>query len=230
MLYRQVLGWVVLLGVLAGCGTPATPPSASTAIQPTSRMVVATPGPLPPNAEPNGRAWGPADAPIKVLKFVDYQCPTCGKYSSEYDPGIVDAFAGSGKVRYEVRILTFIGGESYDAGMAALCAADQNAFWRMHRSLFINQPFDGRENVGTFTKDNLRDIAAQLDLDMPAFNQCLDSQAHKATLDQDRAEAQQYGVSLVPTLVINGKIYRGARSADDLRAIFAGIAPDTKFD
>ncbi len=193
-------------------------------------MAVATPGPLPPNAELNGRAWGPANAPIQVLKFIDYQCRTCGRYSSEYDPGIAEAFAATGKVRFEVRILTFIGGESLDAGMAALCAADQNAFWRMHRSLFINQPFDGRENTGVFTWDNLRDIAAQIELDMPAFDECLRSQRHKAALDQDRADAQRFGVSLVPALVVNGKLYRGAKSADDLRAIFADSAPDVTFE
>jgi len=224
MLLRQALGWFVLFAVLIapGCAALATPP--------VSRMAVATPGPLPPNAETNGRAWGPADAPIQVLKFIDYQCLTCGKHSSEYDPGIVEAFAATGKVRFEVRILTFMGGESLDAGMAALCAADQNAFWRMHRSLFINQPFDGRQNTGVFKPDNLRDIAAQIGLDMPAFDECFRSQRHKAALDQDRADAQRFGVSLAPALVVNGKLYRGAKSADDLRVIFAEIAPDVAFE
>jgi protein-disulfide isomerase len=185
---------------------------------------IVTPAPLLPNAEQNGRAWGPPDAPIKVLKFVDFQCPTCAKYETEYEPGIVDAFAATGKVRYEIRILTFIGPESYSAGMAGLCAADQNAFWPMYHLLFMSQPFE-RENTGQFSKEFLQGLAAQLGLGTQAFGRCMDSATHKAQLDQDAAEAKQYGVGRVPALVINGKLYDSARSVDDLRLIFSQIAP-----
>ena len=34
----------------------------------------------------------------------------------------------------------------------------------------------------------------------------------------------------MPALVVNGRLYRGAKSADDLRAIFAEIAPDVAFE
>jgi protein-disulfide isomerase len=224
--------WFVAIGIagmlaLAGCGTPPVPP-APTATG--SGTIVVTPGPPPPRADRDGRAWGPPDAPIRVLKFVDYQCPTCGLYSSEHDQGIVDAFAATGKVRYEARLLTFIGRESFDAALASLCAAEQDAFWPMHRSLFLNQPFDGRENAGVFTRARLLDMATQLGLDTNALGTCLDSGRHQAQLDQDRAEALEYGVSRVPALVVNGRVYPRARSAEDLRRIFAEVAPGVKLD
>jgi predicted DsbA family dithiol-disulfide isomerase len=109
--------------------------------------------------------------------------------------------------------------------MASLCAADQNAFWPMYRTIYQNQPFDGRENTGQFTNAFLRDLASQIGLDTQAFSQCLNSEAHKATLDQDGAEAKQYGIGQVPALVINGKLYDTARTAGDLRMIFAPGAP-----
>ena len=68
-------------------------------------------------------------------------------------------------MRYEIRILTFIGPESYNAGMASLCAADQDAFWPMYHALFENQLFDGRENTGLYTPQFLRTLADQLGLD-----------------------------------------------------------------
>jgi protein-disulfide isomerase len=230
-MHNRWFGAVVLaiLLALAGCGAlPASAPPASAT--PAQVSTVVTPGPPPPNAERNGRAWGPPDAPIQVLKFVDYQCPTCGRYSSEYDQGIVDAFAATGQVRYEARLLAFIGRESFDAAMAALCAADQDAFWPMHRSLFLNQSFDGRENAGVFTRPRLIDMAAQLGLDGNAFGACLDAGRHQAQLDQDRADAVKHGVSRVPAMVVNGRLYPAARSADDLRRIFAEAAPGVKLE
>jgi protein-disulfide isomerase len=216
------------LMILAGCSDPpAAPASATSTAGPGLSVAPERP---PPNAERNGRAWGPTDAPLKVVKFVDYQCPTCGRVASEYDPGIVEAFAATGKVRLEVRFLTFIGRESYDAALAALCAADQDAFWRMHRSIFLNQPSDGRENAGAFTKPRLRGMAAEMQLDATAFGECLDSEKHRVRLEEDRLFAQQYGIGAVPTVVINGRIYRGARSAEDLRQIFNAIAPDVRLD
>ncbi|MCL5997400.1 MAG: DsbA family protein [Chloroflexi bacterium] len=228
----KVAACAVMLALL-GCGAQANPQGTATLVvanTSASGMMVAEPAPLPPNAELNGRAWGLADAPIRVLKFIDYQCPTCAQYTRDEDPGIVEAFAATGQVRFEYRILTFIGRESYDAGMASLCAADQGAFWTMHRSLFLNQPFDGRENTGKFTREHLRDLAVQLGLDLQAFDRCMDADQHKATLDQDAAEARQYDVGRTPELVINGQAYPSARSADDLRKIFAEIAPGVALD
>ncbi len=179
---------------------------------------------VPPDSEKNGRAWGPIDAPFQVLKFIDFQCPTCAQYAGAYEPGIVNAFAGTGKVRFEIRILTYIGPESYNAGLASLCAADQNAFWPMYHLIFESQPF-GRENTGTFSKAYLTELAGHIGLDTKVFSHCLDSEAHQATLDQDSAEAKRYGLGRVPAMVINGKLYDTVRTADDLKTIFAQIVP-----
>src|SRR6266498_2944013 len=45
--------------------------------------------PVPPNAQPNARAWGPADAPIKIEEYLDYQCPACGSYNRSYEQGVI---------------------------------------------------------------------------------------------------------------------------------------------
>ncbi|MDT9071462.1 thioredoxin domain-containing protein, partial [Escherichia coli] len=64
--------------------------------------------PLPPNAAANAIAWGPEDAPIKVEEYLDYQCPACGQFAKNFEAGIIDAFAASGKVRYEVKFMPFL--------------------------------------------------------------------------------------------------------------------------
>jgi protein-disulfide isomerase len=184
-------------------------------------VAVATKAP-PANAEPNSRAWGPADAPIQVLEFIDYQCPACGVQARQYEQGIIDAFAATGKVRYEVHSLTFVGPESRNAAIASLCAMDQNRFWDMHISIFVNQ---SGENQGALSAGRLREMAEKLGLEMAAFDQCVSSGKFDQTLKDDTALANQHGVNSTPSMVINGTTYSGIRTADDLRRIFAELAP-----
>lgn len=219
---KQTLTLLVVIGAIAvlligGAIVLSVAQSQSSA----TPVTVATKTP-PASAEPNSRAWGPADAPIQVLEFIDYQCPACGVQARQYEQGIIDAFAATGKVRYEVHSLTFVGPESRGAAIAALCAMDQNRFWDMHLSIFTNQ---SGENQGALSAGRLREMADKLGLDMTAYDQCAGSGKFDQTLKDDDALASQFGVNSTPSFVVNGKVYSGIRSADDLRRIFAELAP-----
>lgn len=180
----------------------------------------------PPNAEPNGRAWGPADAPIQVIEYVDYECESCGYFARTYEAEVVAAFAASGKVRFEIRNAPFHGEGSRNAAAAAYCAAEQNAFWPMHDSLFLNQPTTHGVSAPAFTPEGLNTLAAQLGLDTGAFGQCLGSGKYTAQVEADYAETNSAGVTGTPTFFINGQAYPAILSTDDFRQIFAEVAPE----
>jgi protein-disulfide isomerase len=194
---------------------------------------------LPPNADQFNRAWGPADAPIKVEEYVDYQCPACQAFYYAAEPKIVEGFANTGKVRYEVKFMPFLedrvpgSRESRDAAQAALCAADQSKFWEMHATLFENQLITHEENVGNFSKDRLKQMATTIaGIDNAKFAACLDANTHEAKVAEIRAEGEKRGVQGTPTIFINGKSYyqdNRVTTVDGLRQIFAEIAPDVKF-
>ncbi|MCS7088115.1 MAG: DsbA family protein [Thermoflexales bacterium] len=215
-----VVGGALVLSTVSGGQQPGLPP-----------VRAATYTETPPNAEPRALAWGPADAPIRVEEFIDYQCPACGLQARNFEPGIIAAFAASGKVRYEVKFLPFLedrvgGRESRDAAQAVLCAAEQDRGWQMHYTIFANQPPSGAENVGNYSKARLKEMAATISgLDTNAFAACLDSNRYEQQVLQQRREAEQRGVDSTPTFIINGQRFPGARSADDLRQIFAQVAP-----
>lgn len=180
--------------------------------------------PAPANAEANGRAWGPKDAPIQIVEWLDYQCPYCGQFATKYEKDIQTAFAPTGKVRYEVRSASFIGPESASAAEAALCSTDQNLFWQMHRAIFQNQP--KTENSGEMSKDRLKAIAAQITgMDTGTFNQCLDSGKYAQAVTDERANSQKSGIQSTPTFVVNGKNRTGLLSVSDFRKVFAEVAP-----
>jgi protein-disulfide isomerase len=216
-----ILGVIAIIAVIL-IGGAIVLSSRNSADASTNNAIVADTNPTPVNAQPNERAWGPADAPIKIEEYLDYQCPACGSYNRNYEAGVIQAFAGTGKVRYEIHSISFIGQESLDAAEAALCATDQNMFWQMHNSLFANQ---NGENEGAFSKDRLKSIAATAGLDTNAFNTCLDSGKYADKATQERNESEQRGVNQTPTFFVNGKMYVGIQSATDFKRIFAEVAP-----
>lgn len=195
--------------------------------------VVASTKPIPVNPDPSFPAWGPADAPIKIQEFIDYQCPACGNYNKNFEAGVIEAFAKTNKVRYEIKFFPFLetnqagGRESRDPAQAAMCALEQGKFWQMHNSLFENQ---AGENRGGFTKARLKDIAAKVGLDKTQFDTCLDSNRHEPTVLAGLNAARDTKVQSTPSFVINGKLFPGALSAADFRKRFAEVAPDVKVE
>lgn len=228
---RQRLTWMIGLGTLlallvltsvASIGRNSTEQRIARNLGP---VVVSEHG-VPPNAEPNGRAWGPADAPIQVIEYADYECESCGYFARTYEAEVVEAFAATGKVRFAIRNAPFHGEGSRNAAAAAYCAAEQNAFWPMHDTMFLNQPTVHDTGPQVFSAARLNEMAARLGLDSGAFGQCLSSGKYAAQVEADEAEIERIGVTGTPTFVINGRMYPALLSTDDLRRIFAEVAPE----
>ncbi len=213
-----VVGGAIVLSNATGGSTPGLP-----AIKTASK-------PTPPNAQPGALAWGPADAPIQVVEYLDYQCPACGLHARNFEPGIIEAFAASGKVRYEVKFFQIFGPESSYAAQAVLCAAEQDKAWQMHNTVFANQLPTGEKDIGNYSKSRLKEMAATIEgLDATAFGQCLDSNRHEATVQQHSAEARSRGVNSTPSFVINGQVFPGAQPVEEFRKIFQQVAPNVTF-
>lgn len=104
-----------------------------------------------------------------------------------------------GLVRFEYRDYAFRGPDAMRAAEAAACAADQGAFWQYHDTLFLNQ-----QSPEGFSAERLKQIAETLDLDMAAFNTCLDSGAKRAEIEAEIADGQAQGVDSTPTVFVNG--------------------------
>ena len=227
---QQRLTWIIGIGtllVILVIGSVASLGRNSTEQRLASNLgpVVVSEHPAPPNAEPNGRAWGPADAPIQVVEYADYECESCGYFARTYEAEVIEAFAATGKVRFEIRNAPFHGQGSRNAAAAAYCAAEQNAFWPMHDSLFLNQPTVEGTGPQVFSEARLNEIAGKLGLDTAAFGQCLGGGKYTAQVEADYAETGRVGVTGTPTFVINGRMYPAILSTDDLRQIFQEVAP-----
>jgi len=151
---------------------------------------------------------GVSDAPITMIEFSDFQCPFCGRFYNQVEPRIRKEYVDAGVVRLGYWHFAFLGPESQWAAEASECAGDQDAFWEYHDYLFEHQ---NGENKGAFSKENLKQFAADLGLDTAAFNECLDSGKYTDFVQSLTQMARQIGVQSTPTFVINGVPVLGAQ-------------------
>ncbi|MRR37564.1 hypothetical protein EG829_23490 [bacterium] len=104
---------------------------------------------------------------------------------------------------------------SYNSGLAAMCAADQNLFWEMHETLYANQV---TEEASLFSDDRLAQMAQNVGLDMDTFNQCFESKQHEDIMAADDAAGAALQLRGTPSVVVNGVVV-----TTSLEAISAAI-------
>lgn len=162
-----------------------------------------------------GKSKGAADAPITVEVYADFQCPWCRRFTLGPERRLEEEYVSKGLVRLLFRHFAFLGAESRWAADAAECANEQGRFWDYHDKLFEEQ---SGENVGTFSKENLKRFAAELDLDAEQFNRCLDSGKYSAKVREETAEGQRKGVRGTPSVFVNGRLIERGLYYQELRA------------
>ena len=158
------------------------------------------------NEYADGEAIGPADAPVVLEVYADYQCPWCGKFARETLPGLVRTYVAAGQLRIEERAIAFLGtgspDESLDAAAAAACAAPAGKYWTFADYLAWNQ---SGENEGAFSRERLAAMAERVGLERTAFQACLDDPQIRSAIQTRTSQAFAAGIQSTPTFVINGE-------------------------
>ena len=116
--------------------------------------------------------------------------------------------------------------ESAIAAEYAECAGEQGAD---HFLGYVDGVYERQTEI---SEQMLGDLAAELDLDVVAMNECLVSGRHNATWQIDRARGEAMGVQSTPTIFLayvdkNGEEvrlqFRGARDFDNMSQIIDAI-------
>ncbi|MAS35488.1 MAG: hypothetical protein CL610_15865 [Anaerolineaceae bacterium] len=154
-------------------------------------------------------AHGPADAPVVIIEFSDFNCPYCGRFARETLPLLRENY--DGRIRFVYRDFPILGDSSLQAAIAAECADDQGAFWDFHDLLFENQRGFNQEGFIRFSEE--------LALDGEQFVACQNDPATRDEVIADYAEAERLGVSGTPTFFINGRRVVGAQPYE----VFQGV-------
>ena len=120
----------------------------------------------------------------------------------------------NGKVRLGYIHFAFLGQESQWAAEASECASEQDLFWEYHDLLFERQ---SGENQGAFSKENLKKLATELDLDQAKFDECLDSGKYTSLVTSQTSFGQQLGVQSTPSFIVNDQPVIGAQSFETFK-------------
>ncbi len=153
-----------------------------------------------------GKVKGDPAAPVTIDEWADFQCPACRAFTVGAGQQLDATYIQDGTAKLVWHNLAFLGQESVWAAEAADCADEQGRFWDYHDKLYAEQ---AGENRGAFSKDHLKQFAADLGLDQPAFNACLDSDRYAAQVKAETEAGRQQGVRVTPTLFVNGQKLEG---------------------
>jgi len=154
---------------------------------------------------------GKADAKVTIIEFGDYQCPLCRAFWRDTLPRIKKEYVDTGRVRIVFRDFPIqdIHPEATVTAMAGECAEDQGKFWEFHDKAFREQDRRGRDIVRYKVADVKR-WAMDIGLEAAAFNECLDSERHKAEVEKDYKDGADIGMTGTPVFFINGRAVVGA--------------------
>ena len=143
-------------------------------------------------------AIGPANAPITIVEYGDYECPSC----LNAVPVITEVRRSLGdRLRFVFRHFpqSSIHPHASAAAEAAEAAAEQGKFWGMHEALFQHQK--------ELADVDLSHLALNLGLEIYQFETSRSAQRHRLRVRTDFDSGLRSGVRGTPTLFMNGRRY-----------------------
>jgi protein-disulfide isomerase len=144
---------------------------------------------------------GPADAPITIIEFADFECPFCARAFGEIETLVNTSYKG--KVRLIFKNYPLNGHPwARTAAVGAECARLQNPqdFWTFARYFYSNQ---GKISVAN-VKQQSDNLAAKLGLDRQVFDACMAGTSAPQRIQQDETDANAVRVTSTPTFFVNG--------------------------
>lgn len=208
--YSRGLSQVIVDSIKAGKSEAearqAAQESAFAHMQQQEMKVLEDPVEIPIGSAPS---LGPADAPITLVEFSDFQCPYCAVAAPEI-AGLLKSAPTQVRLVFKNYPLD-MHPQAPQAAAAAVAAGKQGKFWEMHDALFAH-----RNNL---QRSGLLADAKALGLDMTKFEADLDAPETKAVVDADTSLGDKLGVPGTPTVFINGARYNGPVNAVALRTV-----------
>ena len=123
----------------------------------------------------SGPTQGPADAPITLVEFSDYECPFC-KAAEAVVKQVLERYPTQVKLVFKNYPLP-THPKARPAAEAALCAAEQGKFWEFHAEALREGAADRPEQLAR--------IATEAGLDTAKFEECITAKRSSAQIDAD---------------------------------------------
>jgi protein-disulfide isomerase len=153
---------------------------------------------------------GPADAPITIVEFSDFQCTYCKRVVGVLDQ-VLERYPDKVRLAFRDFPIANIHPQAEKAAEAAHCAAEQGKFWEFHDLLF--------EKQDAIPTTNFADHAKALGLEVTTFQTCIDGGKYQEKVERNYAAGVKAGVSGTPAFFINGRLLSGAQPLEAFKTV-----------
>jgi protein-disulfide isomerase len=169
--------------------------------------------------QPSDHVLGDAKAPVTLIEYASFTCPHCAHFNTLVLPELKKKWIDTGKVRLIYRDFP-LDQAATKAAQLAECAGNER-YYAVVDMIFANQPVwaAASDPIAELSK-SLR-IAGMGDAEVKA---CLANDAIANAVIADYRGGEVLGVNSTPTLFINGQQFKGARSVEELDAVFSKLA------
>jgi protein-disulfide isomerase len=146
--------------------------------------------------QPGDHVLGDPNAPITLIEYASLTCPHCAHFDTQILPEIKKKWIDTGKVKLVYRYFGV-----------------------------IDLIFAGQQTWAT-AADPIAELAKPLRIAGLGENEikaCLANEAMSNAVIADYKTGEALGVNSTPTLIINGQLYPGARSVEELDGLFGKL-------
>lgn len=148
---------------------------------------------------------GPANAPVTLVEYADYECPACRQFNSL----LPDLLAKNPRVRLVFKDYPLVDVHPWatTAALAARCVnkLDPTVFWKFHDSVFNDQDLISP----TDAYDKLLDLASQLGVGTDGLKACMADASTTQALQDEIQQDQVLQIVSTPTVFVNGRRVEG---------------------
>jgi protein-disulfide isomerase len=172
-----------------------------------------------------GYVKGSATAPVEITEYADYQCPFCQTFATLQMPTIEERLINTGRLRWRYRDFPL---QQHPfarlAAHSAACADEQGKYWGQHERIYQGQ----QEWAASGSAAPIfRNYAQAAGLDLGRYDTCMESGKYAGRIQADYNSGVELGVSSTPTLLVNGRLYRGRFDSDAITKLVDSLARTT---
>lgn len=158
--------------------------------------------PLKPKIAPDRPLWGKPSAPVLVVEYSDFLCPSCVRGAENLER-LMAKYPG----RYRVILKHLVSGDlsrKLATYFEAIGRQDPAKAWRFYRELFQRQPELRKKGLKVALA-----IVKDLKLDQARLSRDLADPALAKRIKQDSAEGRAFKLEGTPSFVVAGVAFRG---------------------
>lgn len=155
-----------------------------------------------------------AGKPVKVVLYVDFICPVCKNFETQYNEQLT-SLRNEGKISVEYRALGFLDNRSSTnyssrAANAAACVVNESPeeYAEFVDALFANQPAEGTAGI---SDNDLKKMAT--DIGAKPIDTCVDEKTYRPYVKFTTKQAAAIGVTGTPTVFVDGQQWGKGASA-----------------